>query len=430
MARKVRTALERTGPLALAVALTVVAVLLALNASLGNKSIDAAFELAQPAGSEGFARTMSLLLDAPVVEHNDVRLLRNGAEFFPAMLREIAGAKRSITLETYIYWSGDTGRAFAEALAERARAGVAIRVLLDWFGTDLDAARIAQMRTAGVAVRRYNPPRWDNLGRLNNRTHRKLLIVDGRVGFTGGAGIADRWSGDAADPAHWRDDFFRVEGPVVARMQAAFLDNWAEVTGEVIDDASLFPPLASAGSMPAQVFMAAPGGGSASMQLMYLAAIASARHSIRLSMAYFVPDEVALHMLAAAARRGVRVQIILPGTHIDYQFVRRASRARWGPLLDAGVELYEYQGTMYHCKAIVVDDAFASVGSTNFDNRSFVINDEVNLNVYDAHFASALRASFEQDLARTRRVSAEAWHARDFTDRALDRLAVLFRSQL
>ena len=378
-----------------------------------------------------FTRTMGLLLGPPLAEGNDARALVNGDEIFPAMLSAIGSAQRTITFETYVYWSGDIGRRFGEALAERAAAGVQVLVMLDWFGSGaLNERAIERMRQAGVQVRRYNPPRWTTLGRLNNRTHRKLLVVDGRVGFTGGVGIADKWRGDAQDSAHWRDTHFRVEGPAVAQIQAAFLDNWLQVTGELHHGPGYFPVIEPAGGQRAHLFTSSAGGGAESAQLMYLVSIASARESIALSMAYFVPDDVAVESLVAARRRGVQVRLIVPGPHIDFGVVRRASRTTWGPLLAAGVEIHEYQPTMFHCKVLVVDALWTSVGSTNFDSRSFSVNDEANLNVYDAGFARAQLDLFERDLAQARRITLQAWQARPWTDKLLDWAAGLLSSQL
>jgi hypothetical protein len=224
-------------------------------------------------------------------------------------------------------------------------------------------------------------------GRLNNRTHRKLLIVDGRIGFTGGVGIADTWLGHAQDPDHWRDSHYRLDGPAVADMQAAFMDNWMETCGEVLHGEEYFPPLEPVGPQPAQVFRSSADDGSESVRLLYLISIASAERSVRLANSYFVPDSLAIRTLVEAQRRGATLEILVPGRHIDQKTVRRASRALWGPLLEAGVAIYEYQPTMYHAKVAVVDEIWTSVGSTNFDTRSFRLNDEANLNVFDTGFA-------------------------------------------
>jgi len=243
-------------------------------------------------------------------------------------------------------------------------------------------------------------------------------------------GIADKWRGDAQDSGHWRDTHFRVEGPVVAQMQSVFMDNWIKATGRVLHGEPYFPALKPRGEQAAQMFSSSPTGGSESMHLMYLMALAAATHSIHLSNSYFVPDELAVKALVAAVQRGVKVQIITPGGEIDTEVVRRASRARWGPLLEAGVLIAEYQPTMFHCKVLVVDGLMVSVGSTNFDNRSFRLNDEANLNIYDTAFAEQQSEIFAQDLARSRRYTLEEWNNRPFTDRIWEQLASLLGPQL
>lgn len=418
-----------------AVVATVVATLLVLNLSLGDKRIDWQLPHRHAVATDQFARTIGHLLGPALVSGNRVQALLNGDQIFPAMLAAIDGAQRSISFESYIYWSGEIGRRFAQALAQRARAGVKVHVLLDWVGSEkIDPGYLALMKSAGVQVQLYNEPAWYSIGRLNNRTHRKLLVVDGRIGFTGGVGIADQWLGNGNTPDHWRDTHFRVEGPVVAQMQMAFLDNWIQATGEVPYGDDYFPPLSPAGgadgNMQAQVFTSSPGGGSESMQLMYLVAIASATRSLRLSMSYFVPDDVALDTIVSAMQRGVRVQIIVPGPHMDVEVVRRASRASWGRLLEAGAEIYEFQPAMYHCKVMIVDERFVSVGSTNFDNRSFAVNDEANLNVLDEAFARGQVEIFEADLAQSRRITLKAWRARPWHERLLEQAAALLESQL
>jgi cardiolipin synthase len=378
-----------------------------------------------------FARSMGVLLGPGLVAGNKVETLLNGDEIFPAMLQAIREAKRTITFETYIYWSGKVGKDFAQALSERARAGVKVHILLDWVGSQkIEKELLAEMANAGVEIRRYHALHWYTLDRLNNRTHRKILVADGRVGFTGGVGIADEWSGHAQDKDHWRDTHYRLEGPAVAQLQAAFLDNWLKVSGLVIHGDDYFPLLAPAGNHVAQVFKSSPDGGSESMHLMYLLSVASAKKTIDLAMAYFVPDDLALYAIEDALRRGVRVRIIMPGHFTDAGTVRSASRALWGGILRAGAELYEYQPTMYHCKVLVVDGLWTSVGSTNFDNRSFRLNDEANLNVLDAEFALRQVADFERDLARARRITLEEWEARPWTEKAKERFFALFRSQL
>ena len=411
--------------------LTLIAVVVAFNFIGNEKKIERHIERLYRLDDPRFHQELGTMLGPQFVAGNALQVLRNGDEIFPPMLAAIRGATSTITFETYIYWSGDIGREFTQALAERARSGVKVHVLLDWVGSaKMDDALLDTMRSAGVQIHKFHPPHWSHLGRLNNRTHRKLLVVDGRIGFTGGVGIAPLWTGAAQDPEHWRDTHFRVEGPVVAQMQAVFLDNWIKVSGEVLHGTAYFPPLSNAGSSLAQMFSSSPSGGSENMQLMYLLAITAASRSIDLSAAYFVPDELATDALIAAMHRGVKLRIIVPGPHIDSETVRSASRARWGPLLAAGALIAEYQPTMYHCKVMVIDGLLVSVGSTNFDNRSFRLNDEATLNVLDTGFAAQQTRIFEDDLRRARTVSLTEWRERPWRERIAERFASLLGSQL
>lgn len=406
-------------------------VLLALNFTAGEKKVQQQLPRLYSTASPDFERALGSLLGPGIVGGNAVTELLNGDQIFPPMLAAIQGAKKSITFETYIYWSGDIGKQFADALSERARTGVRVHVLLDWVGSaNMDESYLTEMKEAGVQIEKFHKPHWYNLARLNNRTHRKLLVVDGQVGFTGGVGIAPQWMGNAQDPDHWRDSHYLVRGPVVAQMQATFLDNWLKVTGKVLHGALYFPPIAPAGAQKAQMFSSSPSSGSESMQLMYHLAITAAERSIDLSVAYFVPDELTQKHLMDALARGVRVRFITPGEHTDTDTVKAASRATWGPLLQAGALIYEYQPTMYHCKVMIVDQLLVSVGSTNFDNRSFRLNDEANLNVYDAAFAKRQTEVFEDDLKRSRRVTYEEWLNRPLREKAHEKLTGWLRSQL
>jgi cardiolipin synthase len=413
------------------VALTALAVLLLANFSLGDKKIDQPVESLYTIEDPLFRRTLDVMLGFAILPGNRVEALVNGDRIFPSMLEAIRGARRSITFETYIYWSGGIGKEFVAALSERARAGVKVHVLIDWFGSwKIDDAVLKEMRAAGVEVVHYNPLRWNTLAQMNNRTHRKLLVVDGAIGFTGGVGIADEWTGDAQDEKHWRDTHFRLEGPAVAQMQASFMENWIEATGAVLHGEAYFPALERRGPALAQVFVSSPGGGGESAQFLYLLSIVSAAKSIRMSASYFVPDGVEVKAFVAALKRGVRVQIILPGPSTDSGVTRRASRADWGDLLRAGAEIYEYQPTMFHVKALVVDDLWTTVGSTNFDSRSFSVNDEANLNVYDRDFAIAQARIFENDLKRARRITLEEWENRPWTAKLWEHTTGLLSSQL
>ena len=378
-----------------------------------------------------FQRTLGVMLGPGVVPGNRFDVYLNGDEIFPPMLAAIRSAQRTISFETYIYWSGKVGKDFADALAERARAGVKIHVLLDWVGSSkMDPRLLETMEQAGVEVQRFHRPSWYTLNKLNNRTHRKILVVDGIAGFTGGVGIADEWSGHAQDPQHWRDTHFRVLGPAVAQMQAVFADNWLKTTGVVLHGSDYFPKIEPVGDGPAQMFASSPSGGSQSMELMYLLIINAAVRSIDLSAAYFVPDELARDTIVAALKRGVRVRIITPGPHTDTETVRRASRALWGDLLAAGAEIYEYQPTMYHSKVLVADDLLVSVGSTNFDDRSFHLNDEATLNIFDEKFARKQVEIFVRDLALSRRMTIEEWRSRPLAEKAWEHAAALLGPQL
>jgi len=425
-----------TRTLVIAVVLAIVATLLValvvVNAGSGEKKIQQRIEHLYGVEDPEFLHVMGVLLGPPVIAGNRYQVLVNGDRIFPSMLAAIRGAKRTIDFETYIYWSGEIGKEFADALAERARAGVRVHVLLDWVGSSkMEDNLVDELKASGVEIEKYHPPHWSHLGRLNNRTHRKLLVVDGTVGFTGGVGIADKWNGDAQDPEHWRDTHFRIEGPVVAQMQGVFMDNWIKTAGAVLHGAEYFPPIASAdGGGPAQVFSSSPTGGSASMELMYLMAITAAQRTIRLSSSYFVPNDLAVNTMVQAMKRGVKLQIIVPGAHTDAETVRGASKARWGDLLAAGAEIYEYQPTMYHCKVMIVDEFMVSTGSTNFDDRSFRLNDEANLNIYDRDFAAEQVRIFDADLARSRRVDLATWRARPLREKLVEHLASLLGSQL
>ncbi len=414
-----------------AIAATLVVVVLGQNLMVGEKHIQRQLERLYSTADPQFRRSMGVLLGPPIIDGNTVETLVNGDRIFPAMLAGIRSAQRTITFETFIYWSGEIGQQFADALCERARAGVKVHVMLDFIGSSkLDIALIDEMKAAGIEVERYHEPGLWRLARVNNRTHRKTLVIDGTIGFTGGVGIADEWSGNAQDSLHWRDTHFRVMGPVVAQMQSVFLDNWIRSTGRVLHGDAYFPPIEPTGTTQAQMFRSSPSGGGESMQLMYLMAITAAERTIILANAYFVPDQLAVDALVAAAKRGVDVRIIVPGKHIDTKLVRRASRGLWGPLLEAGVRIAEYQPTMFHVKSLVVDSRLVSVGSTNFDNRSFSINDEANLNVFDEVLAGEQERIFDADWARSREVTLEEWRNRPWRERVMERLAGLFKSQL
>jgi cardiolipin synthase A/B len=378
-----------------------------------------------------FMRNLGSLVEPGIVPSNAVTTLLNGDQIFPAMLDAIRGAQRSICLETYMYWSGDVGQEFAAALAGRAKAGVKVHIVIDSIGSRrIDPSLLDLMREAGAEVERYNPLVWYALTRINHRDHRKLLIVDGKIGFTGGAGIADQWKGDARRPDEWRDSMFKLEGPAVAKMQAAFMDNWIKTNARVLDGNDYFPELHPAGPHPVQVFKSSPREGTEDIKMMYLLCIAAARQSIRLAASYYVPDRLTTQEFLAARKRGVIVEIIVPGAKTDAPIVKHASRGKWGPLLKAGVRIYEYEPTMFHCKQMIIDDVFVSVGSANFGNRSFRLNDEANMNVYSRAFALEQIRIFEQDKDRCREMTYKDWTKRSLWKRFMEVVTAPFRSQM
>jgi len=406
-------------------------VVVALNFATPSKQLERKIEHRYAVRDPQFRREMGVMLGPSIIPGNHVTDLQNGEEIFPAMLEAIRGAQHTITFETYIYWEGEVGQWFADALSERAKAGVTVNVTIDWVGSaSMDQSQLEEMEDAGVHVERYRPLHWYNLARMNNRTHRKLLVVDGRVGFTGGVGIGDPWQGHAQDPEHWRDVHFRIEGPVVAQMQSAFNDNWIKTTGHLLNGEQYFPPLERRGDMDAHMFISSPAGGSESMHLMYLMAIAAAEHTIDLSAAYFIPDELITKALVAARHRGVRIRVLVPGKNTDSDAARLASKSGWGPLLLAGVEIYEYEPTMFHNKVLIVDREMVSLGSTNFDLRSFRLNDEASLNVYDHAFAERMTQVFEHDLGPTRRYTYETWKHRPWSEKLKEIFVIPIRSQL
>jgi cardiolipin synthase A/B len=405
--------------------------LFVLNLSGGEKNIKYQIRTSYCVKDPQFLRVMGQLLGPPLIDGNRVTGLLNGDQIFPAMLLAIRAAEKTICFETYIYWSGSIGKQFTAALSDRARNGVKVHVLLDWVGSNrINDELLNEMEAAGVEVERYRPLRWYNLSRMNHRTHRKLLIVDGLLGFAGGVGIADEWLGNADSPEHWRDSHFQLQGPAVAQMQAAFMDNWIKTKSKVHHEVEYFPPIRDAGKTSAQVFKSSSREGSESVRLMYLLSIAAAEKSVLLANSYFVPDDLAMESLLAARKRGVTIQIIVPGQYTDEPLVRRASRGRWGPLLEAGIEIFEYQPTMYHCKVMVVDGLWTSVGSTNFDSRSFRLNDEANLNVFDTELALRETRNFEDDRRRSRQITLSEWKRRPLREKAKEVMAGLLRSQL
>jgi cardiolipin synthase len=378
-----------------------------------------------------FLQTMYALTGLPLVEGNRIEILKNGVCIFPSMLAAIRSAKKTINLEFYIYWDGEIGRTFAQALAERARAGVTVNVILDAVGSaPMSHDLILFLQRNGVNVEWYHPLRWYTLSRVNHRTHRKTLIVDGEIGFSGGVGIADEWLGDADARNHWRETVARVEGPVLTQMQFAFMDNGVKSRGELLTGLDYFPTLDKKGDCCAQVVKSSPSEGSSAVKLLYIVSIVSARQSIYIANAYFVPDADTLRALEGAVRRGVDVRVIVPGEYTDVPIVRHAGRWQYERMLKRGIRIFEYQPTMMHAKTMVVDGIWSTIGSSNFDDRSFRLNDEINVNVYDEGVASQMEKMFFEDLARSEEITRRSWLKRPVFDRMKETVAAWFKPQL
>lgn len=388
------------------------------------------------AADPAFIPTIEAYTIAPVGGGNTVDVLLNGDQIFPAQLAAIRSARETITYAQYFYEEGPIAREIAEAFADRCRAGVRAHILLDGFGTlKMPAEYRDTMTSAGCQVATFRPLSPLSLlaavgfGRANKRNHRRILVVDGRVGFTGGSGISPKWMGDGRTKGHWRDTDVRVEGPVVASLQGAFVENWLDATNNVLGGESYFPRPARPGSVSAQVVRSSPAGGSFSMYTMFLLAISSARRSIYVTNPYFLPDVRMTRAIIEAAGRGVRVVVLLPGT-IDNNIVRQASRSQFGQLLKADVEIYEYQAGLLHAKVMTVDGIWATVGSTNLDSRSFALNEELNAVVYHTTVVAQLEQVFAEDLKYSRKIEYQQWRGRGFFNQLLEVLSLPIREQL
>jgi cardiolipin synthase A/B len=379
-----------------------------------------------------FLRAAESLTGAPVSFGNDAELLINGDQIFPAYLGAIGDAEETVNLLTYAYWRGDIATEVADTLCEKASAGVECNVIVDAVGAaKMDRKLVHKMREAGVNVCFFRPPKPYAVRRLQYRTHRKLLIVDGTTGFTGGVGIAEEWTGNAEDPEHWRDTHVRVSGPVVRGLQGAFAENWLECTGDVLAGDRYLPhidELEDGG--PMQVMRSSATVGDSNAEALIYLAVAAAKRSIELTSAYFVPRPAFTEALVEAAERGVHMRILVPGSHIDKQLVRTAGRAAYDELIEAGIEIYEYCPTMLHAKTLTVDEIWSSVGSVNFDNRSFQLHDEVTLCVQSERFAGQLHEVFDRDLEDSERIQPEKWVERPITQRARENVTKYARREL
>lgn len=364
----------------------------------------------------GHGRLRALLegaLGYPFTEGNRIDVLRNGREIFPAMLDAIRRARRSVEFLTFIYWRGDIALRFAEALAERARAGVDVFVLLDGYGAaKMDKGLVRHMRAAGARVEWFRPLNLINLPRHNHRTHRKILVCDGSVGFTGGVGVASEWEGDARSPSEWRDTHFRVRGPAVRHMRAALLGNWFETGSRLVDLERHVSGHGRPGGAAVQVVRSTSSIGWNDTATLLQVLFTYARQRIWIATAYFVVDEATQAQLAAAARRGVDVRIMYPGRYHDKRVSQWAGEHELRPLLDAGVSVYRYRKTMLHAKIILIDDSVSSVGSTNLNQRSLRKDDEISLVIDDRVTAETLTRHYEQDLRSCERVDRTRWRHR------------------
>ena len=384
-------------------------------------------------GSDAFLRTAEALTSSPISYGNHAELLINGDQIFAAMLETIRNAERSVNLLSYIYWKGEIGEKFSDCLAERARAGIEVNVLLDAVGSaKMSPALIKQMTEEGASVVRFRPPKPYAIRRLNNRTHRKLLIADGRVGMVGGVGIADQWTGNAQDSDHWRDTHTRVRGPVVRGLQGAFAENWLEATGDVLVGPDYLPELepVDEDGDAIQVVRSSAGVGDTNMETLYFLAISCANERLDLTSAYFVPRPAFVEALGDAVKRGVQVRVLVPGPHADKPPVRVAGHATYEELLEAGVRIWEYQPTMLHAKTLTVDGAWASVGSVNFDNRSFQLQDEATMCVRGGRFVTLLDEQFERDLRDAEEFDLGRWNGRSVPERVKERALTLVRREL
>jgi cardiolipin synthase len=378
-----------------------------------------------PIDSDDFMRVLEAATDASMTRRNRIEVFANGENYYPAALAAIRAARESIHLEAYIFQRGRVASEYVEALTERARAGVEVRLTIDAIGSfSTWNSYLKPLTDAGGHVAWYNGLRWYALARLNHRTHRELLVVDGRIGFTGGAGVGDHWRyPPKKDKPRWRDNLFRVEGEAVAHLQATFAENWLEASGEILSDPRYFPPCDTAeGDTPALVVISSPsiGGRSTRARILFQTLLASAQESILITTPYFLPDRsVRAELVRAIKERGVKVRIIVPGKRgTDHALTRNSSRRLYGDLLKAGAQIYEYAPTMIHAKTLVIDGQWSVVGTTNFDNRSFGLNDEVNLAAFDEELAARITEDFQHDVSESNLVSYEEWKHRSIFERA------------
>ena len=423
-------ALSLLGGLVLAIVVIVVYTTLAVNAEADRQDT---VKSVPPVGTarDEFLRSLHGAAGQRVYDGNDVVVYQNGDEIFPPMLAAIHAARSTVHLSTYVYWAGTVPETFAVALSDAARRGVIVRVVLDSEGTEpMPKTLIEQMRGAGCTIAWFRRAQWHNWSKYNHRTHRRLLIVDGTIGFTGGVGIADEWSGHAQSPKHWRDTHARLTGPIVSALQAGFADNWNLCTEEILLDGRDYPQLAPTGDVSICPVVSTPASGASPAQRVMAACVGGASRTLHITNAYFVPTPPFIDALCKARQRGVDVKVIVPGPHIDQQIVRRASRHCWPRLLAAGVDIYEYQPTMIHAKTLIVDEELFLVGSINFDPRSFSLNAECGVVIADRRIAADAERVFADDLTHCERISSQTLESLSAGSRLIDSMCYWFRAQL
>ena len=381
--------------------------------------------------SPEFPITMAGMTGMPLVPGNSVALFNDGDEFFPQMLQAVESAEHSITMEQYIFWDGRVGRRFAEAFAEKARSGIPVKLLLDAIGSaTLGEPIVKILEAGGCQLAWFRPIHWYTINRANHRDHRKSIIVDGRIAFTGGAGLADHWLGKAKNARSWRDIMIRVQGPAALEQQSGFAQNWLQSTGEILTGHDYFPVPSPAGNVDVQTILSSPFEGVGAAGTMHLTALQCARRHVYIANPYFIPDPRLIDMLAHACGRGVAVKLMLAGDHNDTWWARQNSLRLYGKLLQAGVEIFEFLPTMLHQKIIIVDDAWGAVGTANFDNRSLSLNEETSVCFCDRTLVSQLHEIFLKDLERCRKVSLARWKRRGFWQRAGEQFASLIEDQV
>jgi cardiolipin synthase len=389
-----------------------------------------AFPDAPAPGSDEFARLLSAMSGASVTSGNHVRVLRNGDKTFMPMLEAIASATTTVDLSSYILWPGEIAAEFADALSERARAGVAVNVVLDgWGSAKLDRAYVRSMEEAGVDVRFFRTPHWYTLHKLNNRMHRRLLIVDGRIAFSGGVGIADVWTGDAEDPEHWRETHLAIEGPAVQHILGGFLENWTEAAQTVLGPDHYPKPPSFEDGVEVLVMRSSPKAGGTVALHLFSTVIAGAQERLWLTTAFLAPGPAFVELLASAARWGVDVRLLTNGPHIDKEVVRQVGQRCYGPLLEAGVRIFEYQPTMLHAK-VMIADGWANVGSSNLDHRSLGLDDELNVATQAPEVVGELCRQFLDDLDASKEFDLSRWRRRGLRKRATEAALDLLRQSL